>query len=229
MQLSTETIAAIREHAYEFPNEEVCGFVLGNGEIFRCKNSHQTPDKNFAIATTEFIKALAANSFAAGNPFAAIYHSHTVHSDWSPEDIKSSKQVNIPFVLCHTPTGRIRTYDPAETLPYTGREWSYAATNCYTLMQDWYRQELNVILPDFYMNYDRDWIRRDVGYQKNLPLNGFRQLEKNEAIEKHDVILMTLGLPYPNHVGIIVDVDANVMLHHLAGQPSSAIVYAPVS
>lgn len=222
MQVSQSEIAAIRQHAAEFPTQEVCGFLLDSGQVLRAHNVHQCPETDFAIWDGQFI---AANDRGA---IAAIYHSHVNSNDaFSVPDIKACRQVQIPYILCHTPTLRIRVYDPNEIQPYEGREWGWCWNNCFTLFQDYYKRELGVMLPDFYSPYDRSWLREDMGYTRHLPLNGFRRLELNEVIATHDVALMTLGLRYPNHVGVIVDAVQNKILHHCADQPSEITVYAP--
>lgn len=214
----------LRTHAAE-SSEEVCGFIIHDRTLglipIRATNIHQEPKSNFAISAKEYAIAELRGEVIA------IYHSHVNDTKtFSIEDVKAARSLKISYILI-TKDLQIKIYDPNTIAPYEEREWSWSASNCFTLFQDYYKQELGCIIPDFYPKRDRSWLRGDVGYIENLPLCGFRQLESEEAIATHDVVMMTLGLPWANHIGVIADANTGKMLHHLADQLSSAIVYAP--
>ena len=42
-----------------------------------------------------------------------------------------------------------RYADPRGDAPYLGRDWVYGIHDCYSLMRDFYRRELEIVLDDF--------------------------------------------------------------------------------
>jgi cell wall-associated NlpC family hydrolase len=216
-------IKEIRQLASASPSAEICGFVIDDKVVLPVENQHPDAASGAGISHKDFAKA------SSQGIITAIYHSHVEEGDedFSILDIKSSRLLKTPYILC-TKLLRIRYYDPCEILPYLGREWSWSSTNCYSLFQDYYKQELGIVLPDFYLKSPRAWEVGDVGYLENLPLNGFRRLDKNEPLQAHDVILMYVihGLhKYPAHVAILTDPETGRFIHHWADQLSKPEIY----
>lgn len=216
MLLTPKIRAHIRDHALEFPGKEVCGAIGNDGVPVRWQNHAFNEQTGFL--TPSF------------NPDAmmAIYHSHPEgqSNDFSVKDIKASRALSMPMVLFHVPSENFKVYNPNVIEPYIGREWNWVYRNCYTLMQDYFKQELDVELPDFYLESPRAWLRgKSVGYIENLPKHGFRRIAEGEAIRKHDVILMWKDSTIANHVAIVVDPNQNKIIEHLENMLSHPTVY----
>lgn len=188
------------------PHEEVCGYIL-NGEVVQVPNLVNDPRAGFRVE----------------HPLSAscVWHSHIEgDGDFSVEDIKAAKESLTPYFLYCVKTKKTQYFDPNHTPSYLGREFHPNWQNCYTLMQDWYRQELKVELPDYYLRYPNAYEHEDVGYSAELPKNGFREVRDDEEIRRHDVVLMYEGCPYRNHVAIVTNPDKNEIIHHLFGHLS---------
>jgi proteasome lid subunit RPN8/RPN11 len=79
VRISSESLAAIRAHAAETPDREVCGLLLGTVEaveaVQRCANISDTPATAFEIDPAALIAAHKAER-AGGASVIGHYHSH---------------------------------------------------------------------------------------------------------------------------------------------------------
>jgi desampylase len=79
VRISSESIAAIRAHAAETPDVEVCGLLFGSVEaverVERCANVSDTPATAFEIDPAALIAAHKAER-AGGAKLIGHYHSH---------------------------------------------------------------------------------------------------------------------------------------------------------
>jgi desampylase len=79
VRISSESLAAIRAHAAETPDCEVCGLLLGTMEaverVQRCANVASTPATRFEIDPAALIAAHKAER-AGGAKLIGHYHSH---------------------------------------------------------------------------------------------------------------------------------------------------------
>lgn len=108
--------------------------------------------------------------------------------------------------------------------PLVGRHFTHGVLDCIQLVNDYYRRELGITLPDF-ERHDGWW---DDGhsdlYTEGFPKAGFVPAEG--PIRKHDVILMQIRSKnrVPNHAAVYL--GDGWMLHHLYGRLSSRDLYA---
>ncbi|XHX80933.1 MAG: Mov34/MPN/PAD-1 family protein [Stenomitos frigidus ULC029] len=218
LTLLTTAIDQIRTHAYAFPDEEVCGLIV-DGAAIRCVNKAEQKFNHFTIDAREYLHCDDRGTIQA------LYHSHCNDNDeFSVTDIQACKAHQLPWILC-TKEGQIKLYDPTVVAPYLGREWRWSCQNCYTLFQDWYKQELNIYLSDFYLSAPDVDRNTSVGFLENFEPQGFRRLGLYEPLQQHDVMLMVFGSRIPNHVGVLVDATKNLMLHHVSGRLSEHAPY----
>lgn len=79
LRISSKSIAAIRAHAAETPDVEVCGLLFGTVEaverVQRCANVASTPATRFEIDPAALIAAHKAER-AGGPKLIGHYHSH---------------------------------------------------------------------------------------------------------------------------------------------------------
>jgi desampylase len=79
LRISSKSIAAIRAHAAETPDAEVCGLLFGTMEaverVQRCVNVASTPATRFEIDPAALIAAHKAQR-AGGLKMIGHYHSH---------------------------------------------------------------------------------------------------------------------------------------------------------
>lgn len=232
IMLNPDLIRQIQIHAeLEYPRE-CCGFVLNNSVVFGARNVSDRASP-YSIGENKLAAEfdLPAEDWAKAEQqgeITCVYHSHCgdIEDDFSPDDIKAAKQLSLPFFLIHVPKLTERYYDPRAIAPFEEREWHWAYQNCYTLLQDWYKAQLGIHLPDYYMSEPEEWHRAEWSpFLSDLPKIGFVKVEDG-SLKRHDVILMrSEDSANPCHVGIMIDLERNWMLHHVGGARSRKSIY----
>lgn len=103
-----------------------------------------------------------------------------------------------------------------ENCEYEGRPFIHGLFDCYTLVRDYYKRKFNIFLPT---NIQREWEWWNKG--ENLYLENAKDCSFEEVsdIKKHDVLLMKINSPVPNHAAIYLG-DGRI-LHHMAGRFST--------
>lgn len=103
-----------------------------------------------------------------------------------------------------------------EDFDYENRPFIHGLFDCYTLVRDYYKRNFNIFLPT---NIQRDWEWWQKG--ENLYLENAKDCSFEEAqdIKKHDVLLMKINSPVPNHAAIYIG-DGKI-LHHMSGRFST--------
>ncbi len=205
MRLSVTIEEAIIEHALaEYPNE-ACGVIKG-GKYYPQKNIHKRPLNNFRIENNIAIKDIEA-----------IVHSHTNGRTWpSSMDLRGQYQSGLPWVIVCVDGEKITDYFSFgdEPPPLIGRIFRFGVTDCYTLIRDYYKEELGLTFSPFF--YDGSKNPNDYAglYERHLVEYGFKL--KN-APKENDILTFTIGGANA-HAGIYLN-DGQV-LHHLEGQLS---------
>jgi len=103
-----------------------------------------------------------------------------------------------------------------ENAPYEGRPFLHGLFDCYTLVRDYYRNELGILLPT---NIQRTWEWWQTGENLYVENSKFFNFEEVHNLQKNDLIVMSLMSPVPNHGAIYLG-DNNI-LHHQAGKFST--------
>ncbi len=110
--------------------------------------------------------------------------------------------------------------DQCPPSPLLGRPFRHGVTDCYSLIRDYYRQEKNVLLPD----YPRDWNWWIQGldlYSAGFEEAGFRVIDPADAADA-DAVMFRMRSKVPNHAAVLL--DGGWMLHH----PASLRPYDPL-
>jgi cell wall-associated NlpC family hydrolase len=103
--------------------------------------------------------------------------------------------------------------------PLIGRQWVWGVSDCWTLVRDWYKEELGLDLPDWNRPPSMMDFHQAPWFEKYCSEAGFVDLGLS-APEYGDAILMQLdGSPGLNHVGVYL--GDQLFLHHLRGRLSS--------
>lgn len=115
----------------------------------------------------------------------------------------------------------MHTFEPSGyKAPLVGREFSHGILDCYTLIRDYYKEELSTIIPDFHR--EENWWEKGYRlYADNFGKAGFTKVY--DSPQKHDVILMQVQSTTPNHAAIWLG-DGTV-LHHQPNRLSSRDTY----
>lgn len=232
-----KTLTEIQKHAIECYPRECCGVVILDG-----KKERYYPCTNTAQGFDDF--KMDAGDYAAAEDIGkivAIVHSHPDASDHpSVGDLVSCEASSLPwYIIAVTKEGaadNLRRIEPTGyKAPLIGREFNHGTTDCYTLVQDFYKRVLNIDLPNFERE-DNWWNQGQNLYMDNLEKAGFRKIEKEEPIAFGDMILMQIRSPVANHAGVFIgavkELDGqklfpvqNGFIHHLYGYCSKHEIY----
>jgi proteasome lid subunit RPN8/RPN11 len=229
--LTEQTKQSIIEQGLKCSPIEACGFIVQQPRsqtVIHCKNiaGTQYGEDMFVLDGAAMAKA------AMTGDIRAIYHTHPIgSSEPSYADRVGCVRSQIPWVVC-SPLNRdfqiILPTDPLLEKPLLGRPFCWGIFDCYSLVQDYYKQEFNISLPDydrgmlFQWDYDPQWNHFEDKFQDF----GFYELLEGESfLQKGDIFLMSIGSRKINHCAVLHQPDRNIFYHHLLDHLSEAAVY----
>lgn len=214
----TDVLIESRKHAEEeFPKESV-GFVV-DGKYVRVKNIHTEPEQHFKVHPKTIAKYKGK--------IQAVIHSHnisidpttgkTVHLTFpSKSDMEAQIAWNIPFGIQYVTeegAGNILWWGRGVPVAdYEGRPYVYGVYDCFSVILDYYREELGIDLPDF-PREDEWWERDEDVYVNHMKDYGMIKVDKDD-LQPNDVILLTIRSNVANHAILYLGGDQG--LHHLA-------------
>lgn len=218
--MDSTTIDAIRAHANaEYPRES-CGVVV-DGVYRPCRNIAATAAEHFIIDPEDYMAAEDAGTVEF------IVHSHpNAGCKPSQADRVSCEASGVPWLIVGVPdgvAGDVEALAPAGYVaPLLGRSYAHGILDCYSLIRDWYAQELGIELPMFEDRRDDWWKNGGNLYVENLERCGFRRVSLKE-IRRGDMVLMQIRSNVPNHGGVYL--GDGTILHHLENRLSSRDLY----
>jgi proteasome lid subunit RPN8/RPN11 len=218
--MTPKTIADIRDHAARSFPRESCGVVIVTGGKQR-----YVPCRNIASGNDHF--RIHPEDFSDAEDLGVvirIVHSHPNAAPTPSEaDLVSCEATGVPWLIINHPVGHYEEFKPSGyKAGLIGREFSHGVLDCYALIRDYYSQELGVDLPNF--ERDDDWWLKG----GNLYLDNFSKADfvRVDTLEKHDVLLMQIGAPIPNHAAVYA--GENQIIHHCAHRLSSRDVFGGI-
>lgn len=221
MKMQKKPLEDIRLHAEAEAarQRECCGLL-----VIRKGKQVYYPCRNIAAGGNEFVIDPAdwAQAEDAGH-IAMVVHSHVgLPPNPSQADLVGIESTQLPWLIINMPTGQHTITEPSGYVAdLIGRQFVHGVLDCYSLIRDYYLQELGIRLKDY--DRDHEWWRKDQNlYRENFADAGFQQV-RLEDLREHDVILMRLGSTKDNHGAIYL--GHNQILHHPMTRLSSRDVY----
>lgn len=205
IQLSPLQLEKIEEATLAVYPKEMCG-ILTACDFFPLQNVHETPEAAFRFDRMEFAKFLPITT--------AIVHSHT-RSIKTPEffdlrtpsftDMQQQKRSNLPWLIVGTEGLTVTEPLQFPRTPnnnYLGRKFLWFINDCYTLVQDWYRFELGIELPDADIKNDYREIRHlnDL-FEPFIADYKFVEVPFRHLAD-HDLVLLDNAGFNRNHLGV---------------------------
>lgn len=214
-----KVISDLKKHAAKEYPKECCGLVIvfkGKLKYIPCKNNHPTPETDVFLDELDFVRAEAIGEVVG------FCHSHP-QSDSTPSevDIVSHARGDVDWWICGKDGDITHLPVSHNDRCLYGREWVHGVQDCYTFIQDFYEQELDIVLPNF-PRIENWWDKGFNLYEDNFEKAGFSPINF-EKLEYGDMIVMCIGTHIANHGGIYV--GGNKVAHHLTGRLSSVDVY----
>ncbi|WP_273071313.1 C40 family peptidase [Marinobacter sp.] len=192
------------EHAKKDAPHEACGLVAvyeGKEQYFPCNNIAQDKGDQFIIDPDDWIV------IEDKAEIIAVVHSHPNHSSTASDaDLASCEYLDLPFYIVTPETENWSYYEPSGYKKgLIGREWVWGIQDCWTLINDWYKEKKGINL----RHWDRPKSPKDFSkkplFEHGLPLTGFVQLETTVNLEEGDVLLMdTTNTGILNHVALYI-------------------------
>ncbi len=251
MILSDVLKGKIRSEARVNPEMECCGLILLtlNGEEFRpCRNMSRAPSTSFLISEGR-LEELKSEGQIIG-----IYHSHLNKDDNKPSEVDQlvSEKVNLPSIIYCLPTDEFCVYEPkGQEISLLNRPYFRGVFDCYSLVKDYYKRNLNIELPDMWMEACRkSGLSFDEVVDRLMNIDSDDQETKNKATDdyraffapcllehgfknvdstqKNDIIIIKSDVTMlPVHV--MVYIGNNTVIHHPIFKRSVQMTISPKS
>lgn len=236
MKLTKNLTLQISQHATTCYPKECCG-VITNGVYHPCDNIAFDPYNHFEIDPVAYLDF---------GEIEAIVHSHPNGTGEPSEMDKIQMGLHgVDWLICGV--GKDLLTDDfyfdvkihqakAHHAPLLGREYVHGVQDCYTLVQDYFKRELKIDLPNF-KRIDDWWEdeNHEPLYENNFAKAGF---EVVDDLQPHDVILCRVGRTFHvNHALIFIGngkltsentpdcVGDSLVLHHPHGALSRREIY----
>ena len=192
MKISAKLKKDILRHAELSYPAECCGVIV-SGNYIACRN----------IASNENQFEIHPEDLADAEDMGAIkayVHSHpNASAQASDLDLIQIELHNKPWVICAWPDVEFQVYEPyGRIAPLIGRNYIHKWQDCYSLVRDFYKRELNIDLMDFERK-DKWW---ESAEHESLYLNNFEKAGFYEVSEPKygDMIVCRVGrTEHPNH------------------------------
>lgn len=214
------------QHALDEYPRESCGLLIverGRHVYVPCANLAKDGDVQFHMNPADYAAAEARGEVLA------VIHSHPdVAAAPSAADRVMCEASALPWhiVAVHKDVDTVRPVAAASVepcgykLPLLGRPFVHGLIDCYSLIKDYYSQELGIELPHF--DREDNWWNNG----QDLYVEHFRDAGFDLAagpMQPHDVVLMQIRSPKTNHGGVYI--GDTMIMHHMYGRLSSRDIY----
>ena len=212
---------AALKHAKEQDPKESVGVLIvikGREQYYPCNNLSTYSQQCFILDPEDYVKADALGEITA------IVHSHPVTPPSpSQADKVSCEQSGLKWHIVNPKTETWGYCEPTGYKPpLIGRQWVWGVTDCWSLVRDYYKEQHNIQLLDYQRpTTPQDFLDNPL-FEQYAERTGFRELNKDEKLQKGDVLLMSILHPTLNHVAIFL---GDEILHHLADRLSTREPY----
>lgn len=203
------------DHAKEQGNREACALLIiykGRERLIICRNVAPY-DYDFIINPDDYVKAETLGEIVG------VVHSH-VNSPPLPSESDSVACYKTGlkwYIVSMMSSEWFELYPKEYKAPLVGRTWAHGVLDCYSLVVDYYKEVLNIEIPDFKRQYEW-WHKGENLFLDNFKKAGFYEVSI-EYIQANDGLLMQIESPVINHGAVYL--GGGMFLHHLHNRLSS--------
>ena len=215
-KLQTEILTHVKA---EYP-KEACGLIViikGKERYIPCTKLAENVYDDFILDPKDYYKASKMGDVIN------VIHSHP-NGTATPSilDQSACDAMGKIWWIVSYPEIEWRELTSAGKKPdLIGRNFAYGILDCYTLLQDYFKINCDLILRD----YEHEWEFWEKGqhlYTENFEKEGFIRVTDG-SLQLHDIVLMNIRSNITNHAGIYLGNEK--ILHHLAGRLSCREMY----
>ncbi len=121
-------------------------------------------------------------------------------------DVLNAKNHNIKSLLYSTEKDEFTFINPNQKLSlnrYIGRPFILGIEDCFTLVRDYYKNELDIEI--FNYNRNEEILKEDDNLiERNIEKENFKKVS---FAEKHDILVFKYQGRFPHHMGIYIEND----------------------
>ena len=204
----------------EYP-KEACGLIAvvdGKEKYYPCTNLAENKYEDFMLNPKDYYRV------SKEGDIIYVIHSHPNESaSPSKSDQTACDVMGINWWIVSYPEVQWHEVISANKKPgLIGRQFIYGLLDCFTLVEDYYREVCNIVLkvPQWNKDNGYEWDFWEKGknyYVDNYEVNGFKRITDG-SLKPHDALLMNIRSPISNHCAIYL--GDNRILHHLVSRLS---------
>ena len=203
MSIGVKEKKIIKNLAFQ-SNDEICGLIIKNN-VYPCKNASKNPNHHFLISPLDYLK----NSNKGKIDF--VYHSHLENADFSEFDKSNLFNLKLKGLMyCKNKDSFHYFFPQSYNNQYVGRFFEIGVSDCLTLITNYYKNELNIILPKITRN--KDWYKQNQNLVNEKIPPFLTKIDFNKARKNDIIVFDMLGNGMPCHFGIYLEND--LLLHH---------------
>ncbi len=199
----------IREIVSNNKETESCGLLVYSEDseetlVLPCRNIANNQAHNFTIHPKDYLKA------SLKGKIVGCYHVHVNENEtFSMKDRISAANLKLPFILYHLPTDQF--YQLNENNAYFTKNYEPGIFDCYTLVKNYYKNELNKELPNI-DDYEKYFANFEFNLQADYNRYGFKEVSPDCA-RRHDILLFNFYRTVtPPHFAVYL--GNGYFLHH---------------
>lgn len=228
VNLAEHILREFRVYAKSHPTEEVCALVSlkNNVQKLHLVRNAASDRRNSFLLDLVGHTSVEDSILGSGGELIAVLHSHVYSGpELSSLDSCAMEDSNLMWAIYSVSKDTWGFYTgPQYCAPLLGREYIAGKQDCYTLVQDWIRQEYGKNLP----NFDRDdkWWKNP---NKNIieeHMRGVGLSLVGGCLRRGDILLLSMARKKIDHLAIYE--GGGVILHQVDGHPSKREIYSEV-
>lgn len=213
-----------------YPNE-ACGLVYsddkGKPHFVECKNASISPQHHFLIDPNEYLQVCELGEVVA------CWHTHCeTEPVASSADKQGCKNTQVPWLIgaifkdgdkFNFKGLTLVEVDDGFEMPLLGRPYSFGVFDCFSLMRDYYKRELDIELPEL-PRCERVWTS-EPDYMAKMAEKRFDLVRMPEGATPQigDLFFIQTGLEGADHIGIYLGDDR--ILHQMRDRLSRRDIY----
>tara|TARA_R100000773_G_scaffold2045_1_gene2783 strand:+ start:2981 stop:3691 length:711 start_codon:yes stop_codon:yes gene_type:complete len=203
------------KHAQDCFPQESCGLLAiinGQETYWPCKNLADNSIGFFIIDPDDWAECEDTGEIVG------VVHSHPKGCATPSEtDFKSCEHLGYPWYIFSLQEKYWHEFKPKgydKKAEIIGRRWVWGLHDCWSVIHDWYEQEKNIKLKNWERPKNLKEFCKNPMFEKCAEETGFVLRNKNEDLEKGDVLLFEGSYKKLSHVGLYIG-DQTILEHNL--------------